>query len=90
VDPEARAPPTSPAERQPRQADDTLSLGLSLPPPDVAPLDRPLPRDAGDETLCIARYLEANSQRITLLRCTGEWAQPIGQLPPFEPRRTAA
>ena len=71
-------------------ADDTLSLGLSLPPPDSAPLDRPLPRQAADEALCIARYLEANSQRITLLRCTGEWAQPLGQLTSFEPRRNAA
>jgi hypothetical protein len=71
-------------------ADDTLSLGLSLPPPDTAPLDRPLPRHAADEALCIARYLEANSQRISLLRCTGEWSQPIGRLPTFEPRRTAA
>lgn len=71
-------------------AEDTLSLGLSLPPPESAPLDRPLPRHAADEALCIARYLEANSQRITLLRCTGEWAQPLGQLPSFEARRTAA
>ena len=71
-------------------ADDTLSLGLSLPPPDSAPLDRPLPRHAADEALCIARYLEANSQRITLVRCTGEWTQPLGQLASFEPRRNAA
>jgi len=43
-----------------------------------------------DETLCIARYLEANSQRVTLVRCSGEWTQPVQQLPTFEPRRTAA
>lgn len=71
-------------------AEGSLSLGLTLPPPDVAPLDRPLPRHAVDETLCIARYLEANSQRVTLLRCTGEWAQPVDRVPSFEPRRNAA
>ena len=70
--------------------DGTLSLGLTLPPPATSPLDAPLSRHAVDETLCIARYLEANCQRITLVRCTGEWTQPVQRLPTFEPRRTAA
>ncbi|MCU1400211.1 MAG: dnaQ [Acidimicrobiales bacterium] len=70
--------------------DGTLSLGLSLAPPETSPLHAPLNRNAVDETLCIARYLEANSQRVTLLRCTGVWSQPVHRLPTFEPRRTAA
>ena len=70
--------------------DDALSLGLSLPPPATAPLDQPLPRHAADEALCIARYLEANSPRITLLRCTGEWAHPLAQLASFEPFKSGS
>ncbi|MCU1364698.1 MAG: dnaQ [Ilumatobacteraceae bacterium] len=70
--------------------DGTLSLGLALAPPETSPLHAPLNRNAVDETLCIARYLEANSQRVTLLRCTGEWSQPVHRLPTFEARRAAA
>jgi DNA polymerase-3 subunit epsilon len=71
------------------RADGVLTAALSLPPPELAPLDRPLPRHAADETLCIARYIEANSHQITLLRCTGRWAQSLAPLPSFE-QRTAA
>ncbi|MEO7397703.1 MAG: DEDD exonuclease domain-containing protein [Ilumatobacteraceae bacterium] len=70
--------------------DGTLSIALTLPPPEVAPLDRPLPRAAVDETLCIARYIDANSQRISLQHCTGEWSHLRVQPATFEPRRTAA
>ena len=67
----------------------TLTAALPLPPPALSPLGRPLPRDAVDETLCIARYIEANSHRITLLRCDGPYGQPIAPLASFE-QRTAA
>ncbi|MCU1392979.1 MAG: dnaQ [Ilumatobacteraceae bacterium] len=70
--------------------DGTLSLGLDLPPPAIAPLHAPLTRHGVDETLCIARYLEANSQRVRLLRCSGEWTQPVHRLPTFDPKRAAA
>ncbi len=59
----------------------TLPIGLTLQPPPMVELDRPLPRAAVDETLCLARYLEANSQRIELLQCTGEWAEPLAARP---------
>lgn len=70
--------------------DGALSLGLALPPPATSPLDAPLSRNAVDETLCIARYLETNSHRVTLLGCSGEWSQSLQRLPTFEPRRNAA
>ena len=70
--------------------DGSLSIGLTLPPLPAVDLGRPLPRDAVDETLCIARYLDTNSHRVGLLRCTGEWSQPLPKLLSFEARRTAA
>ena len=72
------------------RVDGTLSMGLALPAPEATPLDRPLPRRSVDETLCIARYLDANSHRVQILRCTGEWAQPAAPLPTFEPLRKRA
>ena len=70
--------------------DGALSIGLTLPPPATAPLEQPLPRGAVDETLCIARYLDANSHRVGLLRCTGEWAQPLTRLRSFEQQQRSA
>jgi DNA polymerase III subunit epsilon len=70
--------------------DGVLALGLPLPPPPPAPLDAPLPRRAVDETLCIARYLEATSHRVELLRCSGEWVQSVAALASFEPQRKTA
>jgi hypothetical protein len=70
--------------------DGALAMGLPLPPPDAVPLDRPLPRTAVDETLCIARYLEANAQRVTVLGCTGEWARATEPIATFEPLRRSA
>ena len=67
--------------------DGTLAIGLPLPPPDLTPDDQPLPRRAVDETLCIARYLDANSHRVELLHCTGEWVHRTTRLASFEPRR---
>ncbi|CAB4886002.1 unannotated protein [freshwater metagenome] len=66
-----------------------LTAALPLPAPELTPLDRPLPRIAADETLCIARYLDANSHRIRLLHCDGQWAQPLMQLASFEHRNAA-
>ncbi len=67
----------------------TLTAALPLLPPESAPLGRPLPRHAVDETLCIARFIEANSHRITLLRCDGPWSQPLVPLASFEQRKAA-
>lgn len=67
----------------------TLTAALTLSPPELAPLDLPLPRHAADETLCIARYLEANSHNVTLLNCTGRWANPVAPLASFEQRAAA-
>jgi len=72
------------------RVDGTLGLGLPMPPPAFSPLDAPLPRRAVDETLCIARYLEANSHRVELVRCSGQWAHKTSTLPSFEPGRAAA
>lgn len=69
--------------------DGTLTAALPLPPPSLSPLERPLPRHAVDETLCIARYIEANCHRITLLRCDGPYSQPLAPLPSFEQRKAA-
>jgi DNA polymerase-3 subunit epsilon len=68
----------------------TLAIGLPLPPPPPAPLDAPLPRRAADETLCIARYLEANGHRVELLRCSGEWVHSVTTIASFEPQRKSA
>jgi hypothetical protein len=69
--------------------DGTLTAALEVPPPELAALDRPLPRHAVDETLCIARYLDSNSQQISLLRCSGQWARPLAPLATFEQRSAA-
>ena len=64
-----------------------LSLGLPLGPPDPVPVDRSMPRDAVDETLCIARYLDSSAARVILHGCSGEWASSLNRLPSFEPKR---
>ncbi len=69
------------------RVDGTLGMALTLPAPAAGDLERPLSRDAVDEVLCIARSLEANSHRISLLRCTGEWTHPLHRLATFEPLR---
>ena len=61
-------------------ADGTLPTGLPIGPPLGAAVDRPLPREAADETLCVARFLEANSHRMRLVDCNGTWMQPIVQV----------
>lgn len=68
--------------------DGALSIGLPLPPSAMVDPNLPLPREAADETLCIARFIDANSHRIDLLSCTGEWSQPCGPLPSFDARKS--
>ena len=71
------------------RVDGVLTAALPLPAPELSPLDRPLPRHAADETLCIARFIDANSQRIALLHCSGDWSQPIAAIASFEQRKAA-
>ena len=71
------------------RVDGVLTAALPLPAPEMSPLDRPLPRHAADETLCIARFIDANSQRISLLHCSGDWSQPIAAIASFEQRKAA-
>ncbi|HAP75286.1 MAG TPA: DEDD exnuclease domain-containing protein [Acidimicrobiaceae bacterium] len=58
-----------------------LPTGLELPPPDAPAFPAPLPRDAADEVLCLARALEKASFHARLLSCTGQWAQPAAPVP---------
>jgi DNA polymerase-3 subunit epsilon len=58
-------------------AEGVLPTGLPIGPPLGAAPDQPLPRDAADETLCIARFIDANSHRVRLIDCSGTWIQPI-------------
>jgi len=53
-----------------------LPTGLELPAPDVPPFPTPLPRDAADEVLCLARALDRASYHSRLLSCSGEFALP--------------
>ena len=53
-----------------------LPTGLELPAPEVPPLPAPLPRDAADEVLCLARALDRASYHSRLLSCSGEFALP--------------
>jgi DNA polymerase-3 subunit epsilon len=55
---------------------DELPLPLPLPVPEVPDLHLPLPREAVDEVLCIARHLERVATRVHLLRCDGTWTMP--------------
>lgn len=58
-----------------------LATGLELPPPAVPPAPAPLPREAADEVLCLARAIERASFHARLLSCTGEWAWPAVPVP---------
>ena len=46
---------------------------------------RPLSPTAVDETLCLARYLQAHRGRIQLHHCSGIWVQSCGTLQSFQP-----
>ncbi|MEO6124590.1 MAG: DEDD exonuclease domain-containing protein [Ilumatobacteraceae bacterium] len=69
--------------------DGTLPIGLPIPPPAMADLRLPLPREAADETLCLARFIDSNSHRIELLSCSGEWSHPRESLPSFDATRSS-
>jgi DNA polymerase-3 subunit epsilon len=46
---------------------------LDLPAPDPGPLDTPVPPEAADELLCIARHLDDAAGRLHVVHCDGEW-----------------
>ena len=54
------------------------SAGRRLPvvPPEAVPLGSPLPRDAVDETLVMARFFEKHADDV-VVRCTGDWDFPV-------------
>ena len=58
-----------------------IELGLDLPPPEVPALPAPLPRQAVDEVLCLARTVERHLQRLTVAWCTGRWRWPPEPVP---------
>jgi hypothetical protein len=60
---------------------DQLPTGLELAPPAAPAFPTPLPRDAADEVMCLARAIERASVRATLLWCSGEWAWPATPVP---------
>ncbi|MDO8391823.1 MAG: DEDD exonuclease domain-containing protein [Actinomycetota bacterium] len=65
-----------------------LPTGLELAPPDVPPFPTPLPRQAADEVLCLARAVERASFHARLLWCSGEWswpAVPVREVTRLEP-----
>ena len=62
------------------QVDGQLATGLELAPPEVPDFPLPLPRDAADEVLCLARAIERASFHARLLWCSGEWAWPATPL----------
>ena len=60
---------------------DQLALTLDLPAPAVPPHPLPLPRQAADEVLSLARALERHSHEVRLLHCSGEWADHVTPVP---------
>jgi DNA polymerase-3 subunit epsilon len=65
-----------------------LPFGLPLEPAPATSDDLPLGRQAVDEALCIARYLDRHASRVELRACSGEWSSVLAALPTFEPVRT--
>lgn len=63
------------------QTEGQLSLDLELAAPDLPPPPMPLPRDAADEVLLLARAIERGSHHVRVLWCSGEWAWPARPLP---------
>lgn len=56
--------------------DGQLPLELELPAPSIPEFPLPIPRDAVDEVLCLARVIERSSAHTRLLWCSGEWTWP--------------
>jgi DNA polymerase-3 subunit epsilon len=57
--------------------------------PDALACDGPLPRQLADELNCVGAWLDAEADRLHLVRCEGELASPLPRLPRFEPRRAS-
>lgn len=55
---------------------DQLATGLELAPPESPMFPLPLPRNAADEVLCLARAIDRASFHARLLWCSGEWTWP--------------
>ncbi len=55
---------------------DQLATGLELAPPEAPAFPLPLPRNAADEVLCLARAIDRASFHARLLWCSGEWTWP--------------
>lgn len=57
----------------------TSRHGARLPigPPTSTPLPGPLGRDAIDEALLLAKFLDRHATRVTVRECTGEWTFPV-------------
>jgi DNA polymerase-3 subunit epsilon len=57
----------------------------------AAPPQGPVGRDAADEVLCIAQFVERYAERLDLLHVDGELSSPLPALPHYEPgQRTAS
>ena len=64
---------------------------LPVLPPDLTPIGAPLPRDAVDEALVMARFFEKYAAQLTV-RCEGDWDFPVAandQVPKLRPPPTA-
>jgi hypothetical protein len=72
------------------EVDGQLPAGLELAPPVVPPFPDPLPRDAADEVLCLARALDRASHHARVLWCTGEMTLPTSPVREITRLGTAA
>jgi DNA polymerase III subunit epsilon len=61
------------------RVDGQLLGALTEPPPELTPVDAPLPRHCADEMLCIVRFLDAEPRPSTwrVLSTDGEWTWPL-------------
>lgn len=63
----------------------TLTAALPVESLDIVTPGRPVPREHADEALCLAKFLDARSDVLTV-RCSGTWAFPIHlstEIPPL-------
>lgn len=58
------------------RTDGQLPVELHLPAPVVPPPGTPLPRQAADEVLCLARAIDRAAHPARVLWCDGEWSWP--------------
>ena len=65
-----------------------LPTSLPVDPPEPSAPDRPLRRDGFDEALILARFIQANYERLEVLEVSGRWLFPVvtsDRLPNLEP-----